>query len=746
MSGGRTHVSDNLIMSHASSIFHGYRALGLVCNHVPAVLMYREQENELRIITSIGKSINLYGPRLQLLDVSHQMPDEITAMDTDNLFVFTSAGKNIFAWKHGHKWLAHTYTGHEHRITGLLAFGSHIISMDEESVLLMHEIKSQEISLRMQFEKRDFHVTCFMHPATYTNKFLFGSRQGRLQLINLHSQSVIYEYEGWKSPVTVIQQSPALHVVGIGLKNGLIVIHDLKKDETMMQLQQEWGSVIGLSFRTDGPAFVASTSSAGHIAIWDLEKQRIACQMRDVHAAPITGCSFVFSQPLLVTNASDNSLKVWFFNECDTDARQLFVREGHSAPATSIRFYDQKGFHILSSGPDGTLRSFSTLSQRLDRNFGCATFNGKTGKKRTSSQKQDNKMPAIVEFAVETTREKEWDNIVALHQDSALVTTWTSDRGCIGRHKLLPERLKNRTGDVVATYVTMSSCGHFTIIGYSDGHVDRFNVQSGIHRLSYGTPRAHNGTVTGLITDSINQMLITAGSDGLLKFWRFANGILLSSMEMESPVKSLVCNRESALLALSLSNSRIKVVDMDARNVIRVFASNSSEISDMAITADARWLLVASMDACIRVWDLPKGRLVDAFSLPSPCRSISVSPNAEFLATSHWHDRGIYLWSNVCLYTPVSLKPIDCHSPPRLLDFPSVRSDSGTEDDEEESHADAESVPVLQGNGDEGMEVDAFLSAAQISESLVTLSLQPSSRWKNLLNLDLIKVRTDAIR
>lgn len=733
-------------MSQApSSIFQGYRALGLVCNHVPAVLMYRQQENELRVITSVGKSFNMYGPRLQLLEASHHMPDEITAMDSDNMYVFTAAGSNIYAWKHGHKWLAHTYSGHEHVITGVLAFGQHIISVDKESVLLMHEIKSHEISLEMQFEKEKFDVTCFMHPTTYTNKFLFGSRQGKLQLINIKTQTVIYEYRGWKSAVTVIEQSPALHVVAIGLKNGLIVIHDLKKDETVMQLQQEWGSVTALSFRTDGPAFLASTSTVGHVAIWDLEKQRIACQMRDVHAAAVTGCSFVFSQPLLVTNSSDNSLKVWFLNEFDTSPRQLYVREGHSAPPTWIQFYDEKGYHILSSGPDGTLKSFSTLSQRLDRNFGCATFNRKLAK-RLGSRKDPNKMPPIVHFAVEATREKEWDNVVALHHGSPLSTTWTLDRGCMGQHKLLPERLKTRCTDVCATSVCLSSCGHFALIGYSDGHADRFNVQSGIHRLSYGTPRAHNGSVSGIISDSINQTVITAGSDRLLKFWRFANAVLLSEIQMESPVKSLVCNRESALLALSLTNFRVKVVDMDARNVIRAFGSHLSEINDMAMTADARWLLVASMDKCIRVWDLAKGKLVDAFALPSACRSISVSPNSEFLATSHFDDSGIYLWSNVCLYTAVSLKPIDCSSAARLLHFPSVRCDSGPEDDD----AGEESVPVLgsEVEGNESavsMEVDPFVSAAQISESLVTLSLQPSSRWKNLLNLDLIKVSPDAI-
>ena len=36
--------------------------------------------------------------------------------------------------------------------------------------------------------------------------------------------------------------------------------------------------------------------------------------------------------------------------------------------------------------------------------------------------------------------------------------------------------------------VDISSCGNFAVIGYSSGHVDMYNLQSGIYRGSYGEP------------------------------------------------------------------------------------------------------------------------------------------------------------------------------------------------------------------------------------------------------------------
>ena len=36
--------------------------------------------------------------------------------------------------------------------------------------------------------------------------------------------------------------------------------------------------------------------------------------------------------------------------------------------------------------------------------------------------------------------------------------------------------------------VDITACGNFVVIGYDTGHVDRFNLQSGLARGSYGDP------------------------------------------------------------------------------------------------------------------------------------------------------------------------------------------------------------------------------------------------------------------
>ena len=106
--------------------------------------------------------------------------------------------------------------------------------------------------------------------------------------------------------------------------------------------------------------------------------------------------------------------------------------------------------------------------------------------------------------------------------------------------------------------------------------------------------------------------------------------------------------------------------------------------------------------------------------------SLTFSSNGSFLATAHVDDLGIYLWNNQSLFTQVSLRALESDYVPKMTPLPgsAVRRSTAVE---QEAVSD---IP----------DEEEFASPEQIADSLVTLSLLPDSRWKNLLNLDAIKV------
>ena len=47
----------------------------------------------------------------------------------------------------------------------------------------------------------------------------------------------MYEFSGWGCGVVCVEESPALDVVGCGLADGRIVVHNIKTDTTLMVFQ-----------------------------------------------------------------------------------------------------------------------------------------------------------------------------------------------------------------------------------------------------------------------------------------------------------------------------------------------------------------------------------------------------------------------------------------------------------------------------------------------------------------------------
>uniref|UniRef100_A0AAX7UBG7 Small-subunit processome Utp21 domain-containing protein n=1 Tax=Astatotilapia calliptera TaxID=8154 RepID=A0AAX7UBG7_ASTCA len=701
-----------------SSLFSGFRVLGLYSNHVPHALRYHLKHRESYVVTAVGRSFHTFNVnRLGIVAVSNSLPDEITCLAADRMLVFAATGRLISAFARNKEVVMH-YNGHEQEVRLLLPLGDQLISADSGGDVIVWDVQSGEVYLRLHFDPSTFDVLAMMHPSTYLNKVLLGSSQGALQLWNIKTSKLLFTFAGWSAGVTVLQQSPAVDVVGVGTATGRIIIHNIRLDETLMSFTQDWGPITSLSFRTDGPPIVASGSPQGHIAFWDLERHQLVTQHRHAHRTSIAGATFLQGEPILVTNGADNAIKVWIFDQEGGGARLLRIRQGHSAPPTTIHHHGNDGKNILSAGQDGTLQSFSTVHERFNKNLGHG---------KSPYRKRSLKADTVLFLFTAVTRQSDWDGIVACHRDRLATTTWNYQRCTMGAHHLQPPG--SRRG-AIATAVDITSCGNFVVIGSSCGRVDVYNLQSGLHRGCYGDDeKAHNGVVRGIATDTLNQLTLTTGSDWLLKFWRFKSKKLEEEMKLNAAPASMKLHRESGMLALALDDFTLVVVDIETRRVVRKFAGHHGNINDMTFSPDGRWLVTVAMDCTIRVWDLPSGSLVDCFLVATAPVSVSLSPTGDFLATTHVDSLGLYLWTNKSLCGPVGLRPLPADYQPVVETLPGVT----VEETEQEV------------NSEEEEEEDVYQSAEQLGAELVTLSLLPESRWKSLLHLDEIKKRNKPV-
>ena len=78
----------------------------------------------------------------------------------------------------------------------LLTLGISLIAIDDNNILRVWNVESSECSLEIPFEAKQFQISALMHPATYVNQILLGSCQGSMQLWNLKSSTLVFQYKG----------------------------------------------------------------------------------------------------------------------------------------------------------------------------------------------------------------------------------------------------------------------------------------------------------------------------------------------------------------------------------------------------------------------------------------------------------------------------------------------------------------------------------------------------------------------
>ena len=726
-------------MHNGSKIFEGFRALGLQSSDLPHVLKYHRPRQEYMIYAVIGKVIHSYQcPKLTLKAVSNQHPGDIDCVAADDVYLYTSC-RNVVYVLAQFQFIRHTFTGHKHPVHTILPFDKHLITIDRESTVIVWHVESESVYLNLEFNNSTFEITVVLHPITYVNKILFASKQGTMQLWNISKSKLIYEYLGLKkSSITVLEQAPALNVVGIGNECGDIVLLNLKADIVVMQFNQEGGKITSLSFRTDGETIMAASNVMGHVFLWDLENKRVKGMIENAHSGAVANITFVDNKSLLVTNSGDNSVKVWQFEKGSGVGTLLHQISGHKGSLTKIRFHDEES--IISAGSDSTLKIFSCVN-KIPKNLGQATMDKKRAKKR-GLKYDDGKLPPIIDFALETTREGEWDGLIAAHYRHPVATTWNLQSSRMGSYKFVYGNenvdLRDSISADTSLYVTSvacTSCGNFCLIGYNRGYVDLYNIQSGICRGSYvdktlGKKKAHRLHVKSLVVDGLNQLTITIGAEGAIKFWKFKEKILIHAMTLEVQPAFASLHRSSSLMAIVTDDFSFTIIDVETRRVVRRFSGHMSTINDIAWSEDARWIVSAGTDCCIKTWDVPSVALIDCFLVDSAVVSLAFSPASDFLATSHVDDVGIYLWSNRTLYGYVNLSPLpqDFH-PEKAIELPST---------------------AVPGEGDEvdaedrawnSHETSKLTEQEQLCDQLITLSSVPYAKWANVLQLDTIRKR-----
>lgn len=483
---------------------------------------------------------------------------------------------------------------------------------------------------------------------------------------------------------------------------------------------------------------------------------------RSGHSGPVTCLEFLPSDfdgseagnKWLLSAGKDRSLWGWSLRRDgqSTELSQGAIRK----KAKKIGILSQS---TLSHGPTTTLDDLKApeitcISSSLNRDGGMGAVPGKhqIWQKGNTQKRTDAEVSAMTG----------WESVVTGHKDDPYARTWFWGRKRAGRWAF-------QTGDGMnVSTVAISPCGTFALVGSEGGSIDMFNLQSGVHRQKFpsrltpaqarqlkihqmrqtdsvqelharssfnfapGTGK-HTKPVTGIVVDSMNKLVISCSLDGTVKFWEFLTGHLLEQIDWAPMTKVTGCRYHAAndLIAFSCDDNSIRVVDIETKKTIREFWGCNGAINDFCFSNDGRWVIAASQDCTMRIWDLPTSHLIDAFKFETPCMALAFSGTGEYLAVSNADQLGVNIFTNKAVFKHVPTRQIS-ESEIGQISGPTTSGEGGQgfleaafEEDSTEIEGDGVAAPSLD----------------QLSADMMTLSLVPKSRWQTLLHLDLIKKR-----
>ncbi|KAI9676659.1 MAG: hypothetical protein M1829_002976 [Trizodia sp. TS-e1964] len=531
------------------------------------------------------------------------------------------------------------------------------------------------------------------------------------------------------------------------------------------------GGISGIEF-LPGQPLIVSTGLDNTLKTWLFDESPFSpipriLHSRGGHAAPVTCLEFL---PVnsdgadsvgkwLLSSGSDRSLWGWSLRR---DGQSSELSQGNIRK--KARKMGLLGSHLTASGFGSDLAEMKSpeitcmaVSLIRDGGMGASAGGGAVWTNMVSSAGKKNRTTDAASSGATG-----WESIVTGHKGDKFARTWFWGRKKAGRWAF-----ETSDGSDVMS-VAISPCGTFALIGSSIGGIDMFNLQSGLHRQrfparikpaqarksktqipskaitvsgSLGTiskigpgQGRHTKAVSGIVVDSLNRNVISCSLDGRVKFWDFATGNLIDEINWSPTLKvtALRSYLSSDLIAVSCDDLSIRVVDTETKRLIREFWGCVGDITDFCFSNDGRWVIAASTDSVIRIWDLPTGNLIDAMRFQNLCTAMSFSSTGEFLATAHANSVGVNIWNNRTLFAHVPTRRIS-EDDISLLEGPTASGEGG--------QGLIEAAFGEEYTTETSLNIDFSATVDQLSRDITTLSIVPRSRWQTLLHLDTIKQR-----
>ena len=372
---------------------------------------------------------------------------------------------------------------------------------------------------------------------------------GGVRLVSTSTGRTLHEYAHPGASSAAI--SPDNRRVVTGSVDNTVLVWSGQSGRRIHTLREHAGNPVAMAFSPDGE-FVATASNDGTARIWRTSDWGLNATLSG-HTNALTDVSFSADGEHIVTAGRDGTARVSHVQTGD----ELFVLAGHTDIVRSAEFAGGAGSAIVTTGPDGSVRTWDGVYQS-----------------------------ELAPFA---------------SLSSPVYSITTADGGIRARTVDGREHVLDvSTGAEVGTEdVPMRRPRR--VVG-PDGTAATFRGRR-VRLLRDGKVtmlRGFRDDVTGVAFSPAGDLLVTASKDRMARIWDVATGELLRRLPHNSAVRDAQFSPDGRWVITSAFLANVWDAE-DGTNIVRL-KGHDGPVTAVAFTPDGRFVLTGGADGTVRTY------------------------------------------------------------------------------------------------------------------------------------------------
>lgn len=409
-----------------------------------------------------------------------------------------------------------------------------------------------------------------------TNLLAAGYSDGVIKIWDLVSKTVLLNFNGHKSGITVLNfDSTGTRLIS-GSRDSDIIVWDLVSEVGLYKLRSHKDNITGISLQDEN--WLISTSKDGLIKIWDLKIQ----QCIETHIAHTGECwALGVNNNLVLTTSADSQLKLWELNLNNENGSKLI----------EIGIYEkqskQRGMDIKFITNTDNVTFF--MIQNADKTV--EVFRIRTNDEITKALKKREKR--LLEKGL--TSEEIQLNIKESHISTLM-------------H---PFQIVRSFYKIKAAHWTFATNNKLELVVTTSGNtIDYFSIPYEKRKPTQATPnKLHTIELQGLRNDirsldlSDDNKLLATATNGLLKIWNIKTKLCIRTFECGY---ALTCKflPGGLLVIVGTRDGQLQLFDLaTSTQIANIDNAHDAAIWSLDITSDGKRLVTGSADKTIKFWN-----------------------------------------------------------------------------------------------------------------------------------------------